>query len=125
MEMKKTKDLVEVEVDVYVAKDINVEEAIFYAKVECLCEEHKNNNENLYDGYYWTRSSKKEFTKLFSFWNERQIRTIIKNLVEKEYIVLGKFNEDKFDNTNWYRINKKVLPNGNMFIVPKIIQEII
>jgi len=120
MKKKKTKDLIEVEINMYVAKDVGLKEAILYENIKFWCDTNQKSNKYFRDGYYWTFASKRKLAELFTFWTERRIATMIKNLVRKEYIVLRNFNKDKFDKTKWYRINKKIIPNGDMFIVPKI-----
>ncbi|MGE0761860.1 MAG: hypothetical protein AB7N80_01150 [Bdellovibrionales bacterium] len=79
---------------------------------------------HLKEGRYWTFNSVKDFAKLFSYWTEKQIETILNNLVAQGAILKGNFNRHRYDRTCWYTINddsslavsgeKSVPPNGEM-----------
>jgi len=95
-----------------IAKDVGINAAIIYEHIKFCCNVNKNNNTNLHDGHYWTYGSKKTLAELFPYLNKGTIRTTLNNLVKKDYIVLGKYNKDKFDQTNWYRITNKNFLNN-------------
>jgi hypothetical protein len=106
------KTLIKMQFDPEIAKDIGVGEAIMYANIEYWCGRNEFNNKNFYDGCYWTYNSKKAYAKLFPFWTEKQIRTILDNLRKKGYIKTGNYNKAKYDKTLWYAIDMPKRADG-------------
>lgn len=68
---------------------------------------NKANEMHFYENKYWTYNSIPAFNKLFPYWSERQIRTILDKLKNKDCIEIGNFNKNKYDRTTWYTITKK------------------
>jgi hypothetical protein len=118
------KTFIKMQFDPEIAKNIGVEEALMYSNIEYWCEKNKANNKNYFNNYYWTYNCTKAFIILFPFWTEKQIRRIIKNLEEGEYIKSGNFNKSKYDKTKWYttfcknddidKINQEIKPIKNI-----------
>ena len=93
-----------------IAKKYGVNEAIFLQNISYWIMKNKANEKNFHDEYYWTYNSNNAFTKIFEFWSHQNIKTIIKNLIQKNIIKIGNYNKLGFDQTKWYTIiNNEVL----------------
>ena len=55
-----------------------------------------------YERRYWTYNSAKAFAELFPYINETKIYRVLAHLEDVEFIIKGKFSQDKHDRTNWY-----------------------
>lgn len=88
--------------DVEVAREYGVNEAIMITNFQFWIKKNKSNNENFFDNHYWTYNSHKAFIKLFPFWSEQTIKTILKHLKERGVLITGNYNENKYDQTLWY-----------------------
>jgi hypothetical protein len=98
---------------------------------------NKANKSNFYDGHYWTYNTISALSELFPFWSEKQVRTILQNLLKLNILIKGNYNKLGFDRTIWYafqneaeflqinkpkkanatsQIGKSILPNGQMEI---------
>lgn len=84
----------------------NVNEAIFIHNIAYWVFHNKANNKNFNNGYYWTYNTQNAFVELFPFWTRNQIRTIIKNLQNKNILLISEFNKMKYDQTNWYTLKR-------------------
>lgn len=86
-----------------VAQAYGVPEAIFLNNLKFWVTHNKANGKNLREGRTWSYNTFEAFAEIFTFWTERQIRTIVDKLVEKEVILKeNRFNRHKNDRTNWY-----------------------
>jgi len=111
MDTRNMKDVVKMNFNQFLAKEIGVEEAIMYSNLEFWVTQNEANESKIAfkDGEYWTYNSVNAFNKLFFFWTPRQIQRILKNLEDKGYIESKNYNKAKYDRTKWYRcVSKKV-----------------
>lgn len=60
-------------------------------------------------GRYWSFDSYKELAKRFQGWSAQTIRRIIKRASDAGLIIIGNFNQKKYDNTNWYTLSDAAL----------------
>lgn len=88
-----------------------VDEAIMIANFQYWIRKNEVNGKHLHDGRYWTYNSVDAFTKLFPFWSGRQIRRILKSLIDKGVIVTGNYNTSAYDRTTWYAFGDSFLLN--------------
>lgn len=86
------------------AQKFGINEAIMLNNIIFWTKTNKANDNNLYDGYYWTYNSAKAFKKLFPFWTERQIRYTLDSLEKQKVIKSGNYNKKGYDQTKWYAI---------------------
>ena len=93
--------------DVDVAMKVGVNGAIVLSNFKFWIAKNIANNDNFYDGEYWTYNSIPAFKKLFPFWTERQIRTILDKLKDDGYINTGNYNKMAYDRTTWYSFTEK------------------
>ena len=88
--------------DIEIAKEYGVNEAILITNLQFWIKKNQANEKNYYEGHYWTYNSIKAWQKLFPFWTEKTIRTILNHLIEKGVIITGNYNQSKYDRTLWY-----------------------
>src|SRR3990167_3285345 len=112
---EKIQTKIKMQFDPDIAKDIGVECAIMYANIEFWVEFNAANNKHFYEERYWTYNSQEAYVRLFSFWSRRQIQRILKKLIEAKYILLGNFNDNKYNQTKWYTVLRTTIaPNRAM-----------
>lgn len=75
---------------------------------------NKENNVNYYDGRFWTYNTLDAFTEQFPFWNKDQIKRILKELRNSEYVLVGCYNANKYDRTLWYSVDFGKIENALM-----------
>ena len=103
--------------NIKIAERYGIEEAILLSNFEYWITKNKANNQNFFDGYYWTYNSKKALTLLFPYMTDRKIDYAINNLINQGLIIKGNYNKNDFDRTLWYAITKKgysILQNCEM-----------
>lgn len=62
-------------------------------------------SENLRDDKYWTFQSLREMQeKAFPYWSHETIRKAVKNLSTAGYILVGNYNQNKYDKTQWFAL---------------------
>lgn len=88
--------------NVAVASEYGVEEAVIIYNFKMQILYFKNNNKNFIEGRTWTKNSSEALRKFFPFWSSKKISRLIKNLVDKNVLIKGNFNNDRFDRTLWY-----------------------
>jgi len=85
-----------------VAMDVGINAAIIYRNIQYWCEKNKTNEQNEYDGLFWTYNSISAFGKQFPYLSKRQIEKALNDLEENGYIRTGNFNKSSYDRTKWY-----------------------
>lgn len=91
-----------------VAKEVGVEEAIMFSNIYFWTDlnKKKKSEHHFHQDKYWMYCTVREFTERYSFWTPSKIRRILKNLIEKKYIEVGRFNKFGYDKTKWYTITQ-------------------
>ncbi len=101
--------------DIEIAKEYGVNEAILITNLQFWIKKNQANEKNYYEGHYWTYNSIKAWQKLFPFWTEKTIRTILNHLIEKGVIITGNYNQSKYDRTLWYAFaDESIWLNGKI-----------
>ncbi len=95
--------------DSEIAEKYGILEAILLNNIYYWIEKNRANDQNFFDGTYWTYNSTKAFSQLFSYASERQINYALKHLREEEVLLVGNYNEKTYDRTLWYAISEKGL----------------
>lgn len=99
---------IKMQFDPVIAKDVGVDCAIMFSNIEFWVDTNKKNNINNFEGRFWTFNSIRAFCEQFPFWTEQNIKTILKKLIERGYIVKGRFNKKGYDKTSWYSVVDKL-----------------
>lgn len=58
-----------------------------------------------FDGKAWFYKTLEEWEQEFPFWSQSTIRRVIGSLEKMNLILVGNFNQKKFDKTKWYTVN--------------------
>lgn len=95
--------------NVEIATKIGVDEAIMLNNFVYWLAKNKANNKNFFDGNYWTFNSVRAYSELFPFWKESQIKRILKSLIEQNVLVVGNYNQNAYDRTNWYSLSNEYI----------------
>ena len=90
--------------NVDVALDYGVEAAILIENLAFWINKNKANNNNFYDGRYWTYNSAKAFVELFPYWSSTKIQRLLAHLETEGVIISGNYNKLAYDRTKWYSI---------------------
>lgn len=93
----------------HVAEKYGLEEAIFLHTLMFWYRTNRGNNQNFYDGRWWTYNSVKAFESIFLWWTGAQIRRIIARCREKGAMLAGNYNQDQRDRTAWYTPSDELL----------------
>ena len=88
--------------NVQVAQQFGIEEAIIIHNLFYWISKNAANEENMFEGLYWTYNSIKAYSALFPYLSETKVKRVFKSLEEKGIIVKGNFSDDKWVRTNWY-----------------------
>ena len=100
-----------------VAVSVGVKAAILFQNIAYWVAKNEANEQNYYDGRYWTYSSRTAFKKLFPYLSEKEIRNALKKLEDAGMIVTGEYNKSAYDRTKWYSITEygySVLQNAQV-----------
>ena len=68
---------------------------------DCI-EQKSTESPQLHEGKVWMRCSVQMMTGFFPFLSYDEIRYALKRLVKGRVLTKGRFNESRFDRTNWY-----------------------
>lgn len=115
--MKKAGEQMQHSFDIEIASKYGVHAAILLNNLYFWIEKIRANNDNFYEGHYWTYNSKKAFAELFPYMNSRQIDYALKKLIDDGIVITGNYNKSSYDRTLWYAITKKgycILQNCKM-----------
>ena len=68
---------------------------------DCI-EQKSTESPQFHEGKVWVRCSVQMMTGFFPFLSYDEIRYALKRLVKGRVLTKGRFNESRFDRTNWY-----------------------
>lgn len=103
--------------DIEIARRYGIPAAVLLKNIHFWIEKNRANEQNFYDGNYWTYNSKKAFSELFPYMTARQIDYAMQKLIDEGLVVTGNYNKVAYDRTLWYAITKKgysILQNCEM-----------
>ena len=84
-------------------------EAALLQQVHYWCEMNEKNGRNERDGHFWVYNSAEAWSKQIPWMSVRTVKTAIKNLEERGFLISGNFNTMAYDRTKWYRPNYEAL----------------
>jgi hypothetical protein len=96
-----------------IATDCGVNAAIVFNYILSWVKHNMAHNLNFREDRYWMYQNVKAMTEYFGFFTTKQIRTAIEVLLEKEYIIKEKLNNNPFNQTNWYTTADCFIKNKN------------
>lgn len=89
-----------------IAKEYGILEAVLLNNIYFWIEKNRANEQNFFDGHYWTYNSTKAFSELFPYASEKQIKKALMHLREDGILLTGNYNETAYDRTLWYSISE-------------------
>lgn len=93
--------------DIEIAQMFGVNAAIILNNLHHWIKKNEANEQNYYDGNYWTYNSQKAFREIFPYMTEHQIRTAFQKLTDDGIIIKGNYNKSAYDRTLWYALTEK------------------
>ena len=93
--------------DIEIAQDYGIETAIILKHLYFWIEKNKANDDNYFEGKYWTYNSVKAFSDLFPYMTEKKIRSTLIKMEEQGLLITGNFNKSQYDRTKWYALTDK------------------
>ena len=88
--------------DADIAKKHGVNAAVLACFLWDCIEQKSTESPQLHEGKVWLRCSVQMMTGFFPFLSYDEIRYALKRLVKGRVLTKGRFNESRFDRTNWY-----------------------
>lgn len=93
--------------DTDIAEKYGLEASIILNNIYYWVQHNEANEQNFYDGHYWTFNSVKAFNEIFPYISERKIRNALKSLEDEGILITGNYNKVAYDRTKWYAITEK------------------
>lgn len=90
--------------DIEIAHEYGIECAIILKHLYFWIKKNESNDDNYFDGKYWTYNSIKAFADLFPYMTERKIRSALVKMEEQGLVITGNFNKSQYDRTKWYTL---------------------
>lgn len=87
-----------------IAEAYGVNEAIILYNIAFWVDKNEKNENNFFEGRYWTYNSTKAYKKQFPYMSERTIQRVIKNLIDNGIILSGNFSSNLRDRTHYYTL---------------------
>lgn len=85
-----------------IAKEYGIAEAVLINHFQFWIAKNKANGTNFHDGRYWTFNSQKAMLELFPYLSQKSIRTVLQHLTDRGVIIVGNYNDNLYNRTNWY-----------------------
>jgi len=95
--------------DSEVAREVGTDSAIILYNIQFWIEKNQANKTHFYDGKFWTYNSIQAFQKIFDWLSIQNIKTCLKRLEERGYLITGNFNATAYDRTKWYALGNKCI----------------
>lgn len=92
--------------DSEIAEKYGILEAVLLNHIYFWIEKNRANEQNFFDGHYWTFNSTKAFSELFPYASEKQIKKALMHLRDDGILITGNYNETAYDRTLWYSISE-------------------
>lgn len=93
--------------DIDIANEVGVHAAVIFNNFCYWILLNEKNERNFHDGKYWVYNSNKALILLFPYLTASQITTAVDKLKKNGYLVIGNYNETKYDRTLWYAFGEK------------------
>ena len=85
----------------------SVEKAVLIENIALWIIRNKANNENFYDGEYWTCNSATALSELLPYFKPSKIYKLLKSLESDGILKSANYNKVAYDRTKWYTITDK------------------
>jgi len=95
--------------DIAIATKYGINVATFLNNLAFWIQKNIANNKNYHDDHHWTYNSQEAFLQLFPYWSRQNLRTVLKKCIDEGLILIGNYNETKYDRKGWYAFTDKGL----------------
>lgn len=91
--------------------DFSLDVAVFLDTIAYWLKKNAANKlpRNFHEGRYWTYNTLDGLHVMFPGWSKDTIRGIVRKCVKHELLIIGNFNKNKYDRTNWYSLTDKAI----------------
>ncbi len=89
------------------ATEIGLNNAIFLNDIAYWVDYNKSSGTAYEEGRFWSFSTYEDICKRHPYWTQKQIRKIIRDCKEEGLLLVGNFNKNPYDHTNWYTVSDK------------------
>lgn len=94
---------------VKLAEKVGFENAGFLQDIAYWLDYNKSSGINYVDGRYWSFSTQDELCDRHPYWTRKQVQRIIKNCRDNGWLLVGNFNKNPYDRTNWYSVSDEIM----------------
>ena len=92
------------------ARELGLNEALVMQQINYWIEINKRSGKNYHDGKYWTYNSIRAWQENdFDYMSIDTVKRIFTKLAKAGYLLVGNYNKDPRDKTQWYTINNDKL----------------
>lgn len=88
--------------DIEVAKEVGPSAATIYKNIQYWCEKNRANEKHFYNNRFWVKISNNDIVKSLPYLTVSKVKSSISKLEKHGYIIVGNFDKNSFDKTNWY-----------------------
>jgi len=93
-----------------IAAEHGVDAAVFMHNITYWMLKNKAEEKHFYDGRYWACSSYKGLVRWFEpLWSAQQIKRLVVKCRDAGLLLIGNYNSDPHDHTNWYSPSDKIM----------------
>lgn len=85
-----------------VAVQYGLDAAVLLNNVVYWTQKNQSEGKHFHNGRYWMSASLKGLAALYPLWSVPQIKRLIAKLRDSGALLVGDFNEDRMNRTNWY-----------------------
>ena len=91
--------------------DFDLNTAVFLDTIAYWIKRNAHNKQprNFCEGRYWTYNTLDALQLMFPGWSKDTIRGIIRKSVKHGLLIVGNFNQKKYDRTCWYSLSDKAI----------------
>lgn len=92
-----------------IASKYGVDVAVLVNGIYCWLAKNASDGNHYHDGRYWAYASYSSIVKWFSpLWSLDQVKRLVSKCRESGILLIGNYNDDKVDRTNWYSLSDEI-----------------
>ena len=92
-----------------IAEDVGTNAATIFQYLLFWINKNEKDHRNNHDGKYWTYNTQSQILEELQFLTRDKLQYALKKLVDKGYIIKGRYNKNPYDRTTWYALGSKGL----------------
>lgn len=91
------------------AAEIGLNNAIFVQDIAYWIKYNETQGAGYADGRWWSFSTYDKICERHPYWTKRQIQKIIKDCKDNGWILVGQYDKNPYNHTNWYTLSDKII----------------